>query len=344
MVPLASYIHTPYKDILPHPTKKQMTDHIANFLSYVSVDRGLSPTTVRTYSNDLRALERFLLSQDETLDWTLVDKDRIRLWIAGRMEQHVEPQTIKRSLSSLRSFFNYLVATGVVDADPMQYIPNPKTSHPLPAFVRQQEMDRLLDDVTFPDTFAGRRDHLIILTFYTTGLRISELRGLNVEDISWDRHELRVLGKRNKHRVVPFGKELHTALSAYAAERQSLTGHSTGPFFVDEDGGRVTDSGVRKTVKHYLSAVTTQQKRTPHVLRHTFATVMLNNGADLEAVKSLLGHESVATTQIYTHTSFAELKKAYAAAHPRHGADLTEEPPEDPPFLKKCQADTENGD
>ncbi|MDO4931003.1 MAG: tyrosine-type recombinase/integrase [Bacteroidales bacterium] len=298
-------------------------DYIETFLKYIAVDRGLSDTTVQTYKNDLRALERFLLSQDETLDWTLVDKDRVRLWIADRMDSGVEPQTIRRALSSLRTFFRYLVMMDVITVNPMQLIPNPKTPRQLPHFLRQQEMDHLLDDVTFPDTFMGRRDRLILMTFYEAGLRISELIGLNAENISWDRNELRVLGKRNKHRIVPFGEELRNALMTYDAERQEKTGSATGPFFVNDRGVRATDSEVRRTVKRYLSLVTTQKKRTPHVLRHTFATVLLNNGADLEAVKNLLGHESVATTQVYTHTTFTELQKAYAAAHPRNAAEPT---------------------
>lgn len=292
-------------------------DYIADFLNFLAIDRGLSPTTVETYKNDVRALEVFLLGLDEQLDWKLVDKDRIRLWVAHRMEQQVRPQTIKRSLSSLRTFFKYLQMREVIEINPMQLIPNPKTSRPLPAFVRQADMDVLLDNVKFPDTFIGRRDYLILLTFYTAGLRISELRGLDAGDVSFDRNELRVLGKRNKHRVVPFGEELKERLQAYAEDRERLCGDTCGPLFINMKGRRVTDGEVRTVVKHYLSMVTKQQKRTPHVLRHTFATVMLNNGADLESVKELLGHESIATTQVYTHTTFEELRKVYAAAHPR---------------------------
>ena len=158
---------------------------------------------------------------------------------------------------------------------------------------------------------------MILLTFYTTGIRVSELCGLDVASVSMDRMELRVLGKRNKHRVVPFGKELAECLATYLQRREAWCGFPDGALFLNERKGRANSSQVREAVKRRLSLVTTQRKRTPHVLRHTFATVMLNNGADLEAVKDLLGHESVATTQIYTHTTFEELKKVYEQAHPR---------------------------
>lgn len=309
-------------------------DHIADFLKYLAANRGLSPTTVKTYGQDLRALERFLLTQDEQLDWALVDRDRIRLWVADRMSGPVRPQTIKRSLSSLRTFFRYLCTRAVITADPMQLIPNPKTPRALPACVRREEMDRLLDRTAFPDTFTGRRDHLILLTFYSAGLRVSELCRLNLSDVDHDRSELRVLGKGNKQRVVPFGPELRDALALYAAERTALFGGSgCAPFFVTDRGRRVNYALVHDVVRDYLSLVTTATKRTPHVLRHTFATVMLNGGADLEAVKSLLGHASIATTQIYTHTTFAELRRAYETAHPREAGD-TKKPPAAPQILK----------
>lgn len=291
-------------------------DHIAAFLKYLSAVRGRSPLTVSTYTSTLRNLERFLLTQDTEIDWTLVDKDRIRLWVAACMERGLKPPTVKRSLCALRTFFRYLMLEGVVDKSPMQLIPNPKAGHPLPVYVRESEMDRLLDGITFPDDFIGRRDHLILLTFYSTGIRLSELIGIDTADVGWERAELRVLGKRNKHRVVPLGPEMLHALRSYAAEREQLCAVPDGPLFVDRKGRRLRPEAVRSVVRCYLSLVTTVEKRTPHVLRHTFATVMLNNGADLEAVKNLLGHDSIATTQIYTHTNFREMQRAYAAAHP----------------------------
>lgn len=294
-----------------------MADYISDFLNYLKVDRGLSVTTIRTYQGDLRCFEHFLKTQEEDLDWVLVDRDRVRLWVADRMSSQVKPQTIKRALSSLRTYFRYLLMRDIITVNPMSLIPNPKTQRVLPSFVRQTEMDRLFDDVSFGNDFIGHRDYLILLTFYTTGIRVSELCGLDVENVSLERMELRVLGKRNKHRVVPFGEELAKMIRAYLQCREKWCGFAGGPMFLNDKKERIRDYQVRKVVKHYLELVTTQRKRTPHVLRHTFATVMLNNGADLEAVKDLLGHESVATTQIYTHTTFEELKKIYEKAHPR---------------------------
>ncbi len=298
-----------------------MPDAIADFLKYMSVDRGCSPATWRTYGADLRSFERFLVALDGAVDWRMVDKDHVRLWVASKMENGVKPQTVRRSLSSVRSFFRYLLMREELQRDPMQLVANPKAERSLPAFVPQDCMDVLLDMVVFPDSFVGRRDHLVLLTFYSAGLRISELVGLDVESISWERNELRVLGKRNKHRVVPCGPELMRALRNYTAEREVVTGSPLGALFVNVSGRRETDQNIRRMVKRYLSLVTPQEKRTPHVLRHSFATALLNNGANLEAVKDLLGHESVATTQIYTHTGFAELQRIYSGAHPRSAAD-----------------------
>lgn len=293
-----------------------MHSQIAEFLDYILSVRGYSPRTARGYRSSLCAFESYLLTQDAEIDWTLVDKDRIRLWVAAWMDTGVKPQTVQRGLAALRTFFRYLLVKGVVKCDPMQLVSNPKVGRPLPVYVRQSEMDRLLDDVTFPDDFCGHRDHLILLTFYTTGMRLSELTGLNVDSISWSRSEVRVLGKRNKHRVIPFGQELLTAMQNYLPERNAVCGTTEDAFFVTDKGIRLKGKQVWTIVRHYLSLVTNVEKRSPHVLRHTFATVMLNNGADLEAVKNLLGHDSVATTQIYTHTNFEELKAAYLTAHP----------------------------
>ena len=297
-----------------------MDRHIADYLHYAAADRGFSSTTLATVTADLGGLERFLRSQqDDGADicWSLVDRDRIRLWVAHKTQRGIQPQSLRRAMCSLRSFFRYLLLVGVIQADPMRLIPNPRQPRRLPTFLRETEMDRLLDHVAFPDTFEGHRDHLILLTFYSCGLRVSELVGMDLDSVSMERSEMRVLGKRNKHRVVPFGPEMHQALAAYLTERARYVSADALPLFTTSQGRRLTTDGVRRIVKTYLSMVTTAAKRTPHVLRHTFATVMLNHGADLEAVKSLLGHESVATTQIYTHTTFAQLQDAYEQAHPR---------------------------
>jgi integrase/recombinase XerC len=220
-------------------------------------------------------------------------------------------------MSAVRSFYRYLLRIGRVEKDPTDTLKNPKMEKRLPSFVSEQDMDRLLDEVTFGEGYEAERDRLILLTFYSTGIRISELLNLKVSDVDLHARELKVLGKRNKHRIVPFGEELAQALAAFFRLRSVEVRQDLGVIFLRANGQLMTAAEVRAVVKKYLSCVTHQQKRSPHVLRHTYATVMLNNGADLEVVKELLGHESVATTEVYTHTTFAELKKAYDKAHPR---------------------------
>ncbi len=299
------------------PSLLFMERRIAEFLNYMKVDCGFSETTIKTYATDLCAFRKFLLSQEFGLNWDGVDKDLIREWVSLRVQGGVKPQTIKRSLSSLRGFFRYLLQREVINSNPMKFIPNPKVSKRLPVYVRSEAMDKLFDDTAFPLTFIGRRDYLILLTLYSVGLRVSELVGLDVSDVDFAKSQLRVLGKRNKHRIVPFGEELAEAFKEYLKERQCGSFEGSVAFFVDEKGRRETVAGIRRVVKCYLPIVSTHEKCTPHVLRHSFATAMLNNGADLEAVKEILGHESVATTQIYTHATFAELCRAYSLAHPR---------------------------
>lgn len=292
-------------------------DPVATFLAYLEVDKGYSPLTVGVYKGDLRHFQQFYGDLDVNLDWETVDCDVIRRWMTERMENGVGARSVKRSLSALRSFYRYLLRMGWVRHDPTQLVRNPKVAKKLPTFLKQTEMDRLLDGVYFPESWEGMRDRLMLLTFYTTGVRVSELVGIDMEQVSLSGGELKVTGKRDKQRIIPFGQELSEALRAYMAVLKEELGLERGALFVDGRGMRMKAPAVRELVRHYLSLVTTQKKKTPHVLRHTFATVMLNNGADLEAVKELLGHESLATTEIYTHTSFAELRKEYEKAHPR---------------------------
>lgn len=290
---------------------------IERFLNYLEAAKNYSQLTLTTYRTDLEAFATFFSDLDEGLSWENIDADVIRQWIMQRMDDGISPVTVKRGLSALRSFYKYELRMGRRDVDPTQRVVNPKTGKPLPAFVREADMDFLLDtEGIFAEGYEGEQERLVILLLYSTGLRRSELVGLNVGDIDFGRNELRVTGKRNKQRAVPFGKELQQALHKFIAQYRNGELPTT-PLFQGKRGGRMTTMAVYENVHKHLSLVTTQNKRSPHVLRHTFATVMLNNGADLEAVKEILGHESVATTQIYTHTTFEELKQAYKKAHPR---------------------------
>lgn len=327
------------------PSNKKPVDNIDRFLAYLAADKGYSAETIVSYGRSLHDFEAFFHGLDAAWGWTDVDTDVVRQWVAARRAKGIHPRTMRHELSALRSFYRYAMRLGEAARNPAAAVRNPKADKPLPAFVREEEMDRLLDDTAYPDTMDGHRDRLLLLLLYTTGIRRGEAIRLNVEDIALDTGELKVTGKRNKQRIIPFGQELREALGTFIDERaacveRAATGHGiplatpetardailphSGPLLLDHDlrqrrapYHRITARKLGGIVAEYLTLVTTQKRRSPHVLRHTFATVMLNNGADLGAVKELLGHESLAATEIYTHTTLAELRKEYARAHPR---------------------------
>ncbi|MCI7315070.1 MAG: tyrosine-type recombinase/integrase [Bacteroidales bacterium] len=290
---------------------------IKPFLTYLAGDRGYSPRTVATYHDCLTHFQAYFRSKDESLDWHTLDEDVVRSWMVHEMERGTDARTVSKALSALRSLYRYLLRTARVERDPVRLVHNPKVHAKLPTFVRQAEMDRLFDDTPFPDTYEGERDRTILLTFYSTGIRLSELTGLTLADVDCQAGELKVTGKRNKQRIVPFGPDLQQAMQHYLQRRSATFADAPRSLFLTAKGKPVSQQQVAKWVKQYLSLVTTQKKKSPHVLRHTFATVMLNNGADLEAIKELLGHAGIATTEVYTHTTFAELVKEYQQAHPR---------------------------
>jgi integrase/recombinase XerC len=279
-----------------------------------------SDLTIATYRTSLLEFEQYIAEKGEGLDWTTVDRDVVRNWMVDMMAGGNTPRTVCKKLSALKSFYRFLLQRGKVSVDPVSSLQGPKKEKTLPQFVREGEMDRLLDGNFFPDTLEGQRDRLILLLLYSTGIRLSELCGLDWDDVEMGQRQLKVLGKRNKQRIVPFGNELYEALANYKAKLEQMPGEQvqTKAVLVNlKTGKRLSRENVYKTVRHYLTCVTTLKKRSPHVLRHSFATAMLNNGADLEAVKDLLGHTNIATTEIYTHTTFEELKKMYNQAHPR---------------------------
>ncbi len=293
---------------------------IRSFIDYLKFERNYSNKTLRCYEDDLEAFEKFFKELDSTLKWGALDADVVRNWMVSMMDAGSAATSVNRRLSSLRSFFRFLLKRGMVGFDPVRGVQGPKKKKPLPVFVRESDMDRLLDGNCFADSFEGRRDRLILDLFYSTGMRLSELTGLNVEDIDLVTDNVKVTGKRNKQRIIPFGEELHVLLETYISERRILAdavAGATSALFVDAKGVRLQNIKVWRLVRYYLGLVSTFSKRSPHVLRHTFATSMLNHHADLEALKELLGHESISTTEIYTHTTFEELKEMYNQAHPR---------------------------
>ena len=287
------------------------------FLDYLKLERNYSPATVKHYRDDLKEFERFFQGLDQQLSWESVDSDIVRRWMEYMMEKGNAASSVNRRLSALRSFYRYALRRNLVVKDPVHGIQGPKRKRPLPQFLKESEMDQLLDERMWTDSYKDVLARTIIVTFYETGVRISELIGLNDKDVDYINCEIKVTGKRDKQRIIPFGDELFKTLTAYQQQRDVETESESVAFFRTEKGKRVTDEQVRQMVKINLSKVSTLKKRSPHVLRHTFATAMLNHDAGLESVKKLLGHESLSTTEIYTHTTFEQLKKVYNNAHPR---------------------------
>ena len=287
------------------------------FLDYLKLERNYSPATVKHYRDDLKEFERFFQGFDQQLSWESVDSDIVRRWMEYMMDKGNAASSVNRRLSALRSFYRYALRRNLVVKDPVHGIQGPKRKRPLPQFLKESEMDRLLDERMWTDSYKDVLARTIIVTFYETGVRISELIGLNDKDVDYINCEIKVTGKRDKQRIIPFGDELFKTLTAYQQQRDIETESESVAFFRTEKGKRVTDEQVRQMVKINLSKVSTLKKRSPHVLRHTFATAMLNHDAGLESVKKLLGHESLSTTEIYTHTTFEQLKKVYNNAHPR---------------------------
>lgn len=291
---------------------------IKKFLSYLRYERNRSELTVRNYDKSLREFESYFKLRDSQLSWETIDSDVIRDWMESLMDKGAMASTVNNCLSAVRSFYRYALAYGIVTVDPSHYVKGPKLKKPLPKFIREKDMDRLMDqDNMWGDSVKDMRARTIILTLYSTGIRLAELIGLDVNDVDFVNMQLKVTGKRDKQRVVPFGKELCETLQQYLQVRETLPLRDTEALFVNDKGLRVSRGQVENIVRNNLSKVTTQQKRSPHVLRHSFATAMLNNGAELESVRKLLGHESIATTEIYTHATFEQLKSVYEKAHPR---------------------------
>ena len=287
------------------------------FLKYLRYERNYSEKTVLSYGTDLRKFEEYFKGLDEGIDFLTVDPDLVRGWVMAMMDAGYTATSVNRKLSSLRSFYRFLLRKGLVKADPMLKVAGPKKKKPLPVFVKEADMDRLLDAADFGEGFTGIRDRMIVEMFYSTGIRLSELVGLTDADVDFSSGLIKVTGKRNKQRLIPFGEELRRDMEAYLLARDENREGVCDAFFVRKGGKAMLPETVRLIVKRNLSKVVTLKKKSPHVLRHSFATSMLNRHADLEAVKELLGHESLTTTEIYTHTTFEELKKVYEQAHPR---------------------------
>ncbi|HUX95311.1 MAG TPA: tyrosine recombinase XerC [Bacteroidales bacterium] len=289
-----------------------------SFLQYLKIEKRYSPHTVRSYLNDLDQFECYLKESGHSGSPSDVTSHDIRAWIVSMLDTGYSAVSVHRKISCLRVYFRFMRKDGVIKTDPLQKIVVPKRKKSLPAFIEEKAMIALLEDVSFGEDFAGIRNKTIIEMLYLTGMRRSELIGLKDADIDMADATVKVTGKRNKQRIIPLLKPFIKNLETYISKRDENTGNiKTDWFFVTDKGNKLYDKYVYNIVKKYLGIVTTSDRKSPHILRHTFATHMLNNGADLNSIKELLGHANLSATQVYTHNTFEKLKKVYKQAHPR---------------------------
>lgn len=290
---------------------------LASYLKYLEIERGYSAYTLRSYGDDVRQFVLFCVLDPEKADYSLITHRHVRAWVSNMISQGVTPRSANRKLSSLRSFFKFLIREGVVKTNPLGKVVSPKISKRLPEFVPESDMNKLEPEVLFDNSFEGQRNLLIISLFYMTGMRSSELVGLKTDSLSFASDSIRVVGKGNKERLIPIHPDLKPIINKYNDVRKEVDINSSQSYFLTKKGEPVYPKLVYRVVKHYLSMITPLQKRSPHVLRHTFATHLLNQGADLNAIKELLGHANLSATQVYTHSTFEKLKRNYNQAHPR---------------------------
>lgn len=291
---------------------------IDSFLKHLQFEKRVSRNTILAYENDLSQLSAFIGKTFSTTDIHSANHTMIRSWIVDLVEAGVGPSSVNRKIACLRTFYKFLMKQEVIEKDPMAKINVLKTRKRLPAFVKEDDMVKLLDNNSFPDTFEGHRDRLILEMFYGTGIRLSELIFLKENCIDLADRTIKVLGKRNKERVIPFSSGLVLLIKDYLTIRnREVDVKEHGNFFVRPNGETCYPMMIYKIVKNHLDRFPKMERRSPHVLRHTYATHLLNKGAELNAVKDLLGHTSLAATQVYTHNSIDKLKKVFEQAHPK---------------------------
>ena len=285
---------------------------IDEFLSHLAKEKRYAYHTIVSYKRDLLDFHAYC---KETCDYTIDEavSKMVRSWFSFLMENNYAPRSVRRKSSSLKSYYKFLLTKGALESSPMVGVPLPKVNKKLPEFVEEKSMVSLFSELSFEKSYLGVMERLILELFYDTGMRLSELLDLKVQAVDLNRKQLKVLGKRNKERIIPFSFALGETISRFMAYRRSES-----PFvFVLENGKRVYTKMVYRIVNKHLNKVTTIQKKSPHILRHTFATHMLDHGAELNAIKELLGHSSLAATQVYTHSSLEKIKSVYKQAHPR---------------------------
>ena len=289
---------------------------VESFIKYLQLEKRFSSHTITAYSNDLQQLSEFL---NQTFEIPLIEKAQhphLRSWVVDLMDTRVKARTVNRKIASVKSFYKFLQRRQLIEVNPASRLKSLRVPKDLPNFVKESEMDNLLSQMAFEDGFKGNRDKLLLEMLYATGMRLSELIGLTGENIDYYDKTVKVLGKRNKERIVPLHQEVINLIETYKQSKRDVP-NASDKLLVTNSGNDLYPQFVYKTVKKYLAQVTTLSKRSPHVLRHTFATHLLNKGADLNAVKDLLGHASLASTQVYTHNSIEKLKAVFDQAHPK---------------------------
>jgi integrase/recombinase XerC len=293
-------------------------NHKESFLQYLQIEKRYSSHTVRSYMNDLDQFYLFLSSQLLPEDPVTVTSHDIRAWIVSMLENGYSTVSIHRKISCLRVFYRYLRKEGHLKNDPLEKVVLPKRKKTLPVFAEESSLSNLLDDDSFGEGFDALRNRTIIEMLYMTGMRRSELIGLKINDVDLNEGTVKVTGKRNKQRIIPLLRSFVPGLAEYLRSRKENPGAGENDwFFITPKGNKLYDKYVYNIVNRYLAMVTTIDKKSPHILRHSFATHMLNHGADLNSIKELLGHASLSATQVYTHNTFEKLKKVYKQAHPR---------------------------
>ena len=310
---------------------------IRRFLEYIAIEKRYSPRTVKEYGDDLRAWCAFLGWEQEDFDPTRLDEQDIKLWMIHMLDNKISARSVKRRLSAVKSLYRFLLATGVVKVNITRKVLMPKTDKPLPVFFKESEMEAFKSRNVMPQYEEGMdkagwleqmRDYLVVEMLYQTGMRRAELAGLKDSDIDLGTRQIKVFGKRKKERIVPIGDALAKEIEGYLAVKQEILSDDTnfGTFLVRKKRNGMwvplRAEGIYNIVRARMGDVSTLKKHSPHILRHTFATTMLNNGADIRTIQTLLGHSSLAATQVYTHASFEQAKKVYAAAHPRSQRDF----------------------
>ena len=283
------------------------------FITYLSSEKRFSEHTIKSYATDLKQFTSFLSSEFQIIDEiNEISFQIIRTWIASLLEKGINPRSVNRKISTLKTYFKFLIREGELIENPMIKVVAPKSKKRLPIFIEEDQIKSLLNEVQFESGFIGQRNKLIIELFYVTGIRLSELINIKISDVDFSNQSIKVLGKRNKERIIPLSFSMINSLDNFIKNN-----HKYHFLFTNLDGVKLYAKLVYRIVNKYIAKISSVNKKSPHILRHTFATHMLNNGADINAIKELLGHANLSATQVYTHNTIEKLKTVYKQAHPR---------------------------